>query len=277
MAVTVFLVPLTFTTSGIMANEFNVPKVTLYRSLVGLICALWIVERGLIPAVGSPVPKLSPSVIAVATHLKRKAQLWQLLAAITASGVMVGLYAGIQYYGFDLFGIRPQGSGVVSSVGNSIFAGAYMLMVAPLFLALAFKSNPTSPSLARTVFWTIPLAILVLGMAFTQARGPWIGLAAGLATFLTLVWLSMGWRAPLRVFLMSAAAIAITWAVVTFNPAARADLTPRALSAGRAVISTLATEFSSLENPSASPTAERLQGDETQSDIPTSMETRRLL
>ena len=30
-----------------MANGFVVPKVTLYRSLVGMICALWLIEGGL--------------------------------------------------------------------------------------------------------------------------------------------------------------------------------------------------------------------------------------
>lgn len=37
---TVFLVPLTFVSPGVMANGFDVPKVTLYRSLIGLMCAL---------------------------------------------------------------------------------------------------------------------------------------------------------------------------------------------------------------------------------------------
>ena len=44
---TVFLVPLAFATPGVMSNGFDVPRVTLYRSMVGLICALWIIEWGL--------------------------------------------------------------------------------------------------------------------------------------------------------------------------------------------------------------------------------------
>ena len=48
---TIFLVPLAFVTSGLMDNPYDVPKVTLYRTLVGMMGALWIIEWGL--AVGT--------------------------------------------------------------------------------------------------------------------------------------------------------------------------------------------------------------------------------
>jgi len=61
---TVFLVPLMFVSPGLMANGFDVPKVTLYRSLVGLMCALWIIEGRLIPsALGANIPRLSPRLL----------------------------------------------------------------------------------------------------------------------------------------------------------------------------------------------------------------------
>lgn len=41
---TILLVPLAFVTPGVMGNGYDVPKVTLYRSLVGLTFALWILE-----------------------------------------------------------------------------------------------------------------------------------------------------------------------------------------------------------------------------------------
>ncbi|MFB3119028.1 MAG: hypothetical protein ACE1Y2_00705, partial [Stenotrophomonas maltophilia] len=206
---TLFLVPLMFVSPGLMANGFDVPKVTLYRSLVGIMCALWIIEGGLIrPAFGTGISRLSPSFfrewllaqpgrwvlvaawmwmasylistllspsipvslwgrepaldgnsfyntlshfllfLLVATHLKREAQLWRLLGAITASGLVAGIYAVMQFYGLDPFGIHMAGGGVVSSLGNPIFAGAFLLMVAPTTLALALKSNGASGSSA---------------------------------------------------------------------------------------------------------------------------------
>jgi len=342
---TVFLVPLMFVSPGLMDNGFDVPKVTLYRSLVGLMCALWIIEVGLTrPALGAGIPRLSlsllrkwlgaqpgrwvlvaawmllashlistllsPSIpvslwgrepaldgnsfyntlshfllfLVVATHLKRAAQLWRLLGAITASGVVVGLYAVLQYYGLDPFGIHVAGPGVVSSLGNPIFAGAFLLMVAPVTLALALKSNGSPASPARTICWVIPLTILVLGMVFTQARGPWVGLAAGLAVFLVLLGMAMGWRASLRALSMVAAAFALTWAIATFipAPAGRVDLAPRALSAGSAVFSTLAAELPGSGAPSGTTTsATSTSATPTIATptiaTPTSMETRLLL
>ena len=43
----VFFVPLVFATTEFMANGYEVPKVTLDRSLVGILGALCIIELGL--------------------------------------------------------------------------------------------------------------------------------------------------------------------------------------------------------------------------------------
>ena len=132
----------------------------------------------------------------------------------------------------------------MSSIGNPIFTGAFLLMVTPIILALALKSNGASGSPIWSLWWIIPLTIPVLGMAFTLARGPWAGLAVGLATLLALLGIAMEWRNSFRALMMSAAAIAITWSIVTFipTPAGGADLAPRALSVGSAVISSLTAE-----------------------------------
>ena len=207
---TLFIVPLMFVSPGLMGNGFNVPKVTLYRSIVGLMCALWIIEGGLTrPALVAGIPRLSPRLLTqwlraqpgrwmmvapwllmanylistllspsipvslwgrepaldgnsfyntlchfllflvVATHLKSAERLWRLLGIITASGVVAGLYAGLQYYGLDPFGIDVAGGRVVSSLRNPIFAGAFLLMAVPLTLAQALKSNGVSASPIR--------------------------------------------------------------------------------------------------------------------------------
>jgi hypothetical protein len=41
----------------------------------------------------------------VATHLKTTPQLWRLMGAVIASGMLVGFYAGLQFYGLDPFGV----------------------------------------------------------------------------------------------------------------------------------------------------------------------------
>ena len=61
---TVFFVPLMFVSPALMENGFAVPKVTLYRSLVGLICALWIIEAGLTHStLGARIPNHSLTLV----------------------------------------------------------------------------------------------------------------------------------------------------------------------------------------------------------------------
>jgi hypothetical protein len=141
------------------------------------------------------------------------------LATIAATGTVIGFYGVLKFYGLDPFGVRVAGPSVVSSFGNPIFMGAFLLMVEPVILAWALKSNVASVSPARIIWWVIPLTILVLAMVFTQARGPWKGLAAGLTVFFAFLGIAVGWRASLRSLAMSGAAIGLTWAIVTFVPA----------------------------------------------------------
>lgn len=340
---TVFLVPLTFIDPESMALGFIIPKVTLYRSLVGVICALWLIERALgSPIIGEAISRtqlgqikgwllsnpsriiivaawavltthlistlLSSSItvsfwgkepaldgnsfyntlshfilfLVVATHTQTKAQLWRLYGAVIASGLLVGSYAVLQFYGLDPLGIHSGGTGVVSSLGNPIFVGAFLLMVVPLTMTFALKSCGTTPSRMRTFWGIIALTILLLGMAFTIARGPWVGLAAALLVFLAIISISIGWRASLRAIMTFAAAFAVTWAIVTFMPVpsgtAAADPLPRAVSAGSAVVSTLSPDL---------PGVRPLSTAETDADLPdginntpvtlTSMETRLLV
>ena len=218
--VNAFLVPLIFLGPGLMDVGFDVPKVTLYRSLVGLICALWIIEVSptfsffmgrmlrfsprliwawllaqpsrwvlvaawmflasylistlLYPSISVSLWGSEPALggnsfynnlshfllfFVLVTHIKTSPQLWRLLGAIVAAGVVIGLYAVIQYYGFDPFGVRGAGPGAISSLGNPIFAGSFLLMAAPVTLALALKPNGDSASPTRTICWVNPLTI----------------------------------------------------------------------------------------------------------------------
>ncbi|MCI0781098.1 MAG: tetratricopeptide repeat protein [Chloroflexi bacterium] len=308
----IFLVPLLFATPAILSNGYDVPKVTLYRSLVGLMGALWVIEWGLMPrSLVGQVPRLSlvqfsrwllgqptrwvvvaagtvvvagllstllsPSIpvslwgsepatdgysfyntichfvmfAVIATHLKTSAQLWRLLGAVVASGVAVGLYGISQYYRLDPFGVDFVG-GVVSSLGNPIFTGAFLLMVVPVTVAMALRYHRSPAAPATATFWVGTLTVILLAIAFTQARGPWMGLTASVFTLLGLVFFGAGWRATVRAGVLIGAALAVTWAVVTFvsPPPSRAGhsipqvfLGSRALSIRADVQAALATEL----------------------------------
>ena len=280
---TLFLVPLMFATPSVINNGYDLPKVTLYRSLIGLLSALWVIEWGLIlPGREGHLPRLSwarvrgllllqptrwvaaaaslvlasslistllsPSIpvslwgsepaldgsgfyntlshfvlfAVLSTHLKTSAQLWRLFAAIAISGVVVGFYGILQYYGLDPVGVHLGGARVVSSLGNSAVAAAFLLMVIPLTIALILRSRGTRVLSIGTAPWVALLAVPLLAIAFTQARGPVVGLVAALTVFLFLLAMAMGWRTAVHAGAVLAVSAALTWAVVTF-------ITPRIL------------------------------------------------
>jgi len=287
------LVPALFFTPGVMSNGYEVPKVTLYRSLVGLMAALWIIEWGLafrpmgryFPMVSWAEARatlsrhparyvvigaclvlvsnllstlLSPSIgvslwgrepaldgygfynalshfilfAVVATHLKTTGQLWRLLGAIVASGVVVGVYGILQYFGLDPFGVHIVGGRVGSTLGNPIFTAAFLLMVVPVTLAVLLRSDGSPASPVVTAIWVAALTVTLLTIVFTQSRGPFVGLAVSLSGFLVLILIALGWRTTLRAGILIAASVGITWAVVTFAPAPRSPASPasRAIS-----------------------------------------------
>ena len=69
---------------------------------------------------------------------------------------------------------------------------------------------PFIPSLALALLWSAILTAQLLGIYFTFARGPWVGITIALAGFLGLVAIFAGWRALGR----AAAIIAFTVALL---------------------------------------------------------------
>lgn len=64
----------------------------------------------------------------LATHVKTHSQLWMLLTAIMAMGVIVSGYAVLQHYGNDFLHLSEQtGGNVTAFMGNKIFASTVML------------------------------------------------------------------------------------------------------------------------------------------------------
>ena len=165
----------------------------------------------------------------IATHLKTRGQLWRLIGAIVAMGTLVAGYAILQHYGHDFLDLLEQTGGGASEVsvfmGNSLFAGATLMMVIPLTLVAAVLSlghmqwgprrswprlAPFIPSLALALLWSAILTAQLLGIYFTFARGPWVGITIALAGFLGLVAIFAGWRALGR----AAAILAFTVALL---------------------------------------------------------------
>lgn len=168
----------------------------------------------------------------VTTHLKTSPQLWRLLSAVAAMGLVVAGFAIFQHYGHDLLGaLESSGGGqarVTSTVGNAVFAGALMLIPIAVSLMLAAISleqisvagqskGRRWPSISHMTIagvWALVLTIQFLGIVFTFSRGPWLGTILALLVFLLLTVLMVGWRALTWASLIVGIAALLTFAII---------------------------------------------------------------
>ena len=157
---------------------------------------------------------LSYIVIALLTaaHLRRPDQLRRLLHTIIITSLPISIYGVIQHFAIDPL---PWGGDVQTRVsanaGNPIFLAAYLIMAFFLTLeriyssfAFLLSSEETNGEGAdeaaetRRRSFDVPSALvggsylfvlIVQGLAifWTQSRGPWLGLAAGLYIFVLLL------------------------------------------------------------------------------------------
>jgi O-antigen ligase len=155
---------------------------TLYSASFSI--SLW----GKVPALdGYPLYTTASYVLlfaVIATHLRTSAQVWRLLAAVAAAGVVAGTFGVLQNAGLDPFADPVRGR-VIATLGNAVFAGAFLALTIPVTLGLAIaKGRRAGP-------WLIPLASVAVAvqawaLVLTLSRGPWMGLGVALLLFAML-------------------------------------------------------------------------------------------
>lgn len=134
----------------------------------------------------------------LALHIQTPTQRHRLATVIVVTGSLVALtpFAEALLRAKSPLTWRPGGS-----LGNSIFLGAYLIMVIPFTLAHAISNsssrNPHS-QIRNRFGWGVALALQLFALLVTQSRGPWVGALAGLAVFATL----MFWQTHRRLVLV---------------------------------------------------------------------------
>jgi tetratricopeptide (TPR) repeat protein len=154
--------------------------------------------------------------LAIILLVREPTQRERIVTTILLASFPVAIYAVMQHFGYDPIAWR---SDVVSrpygSAGNAIFLGAFLIMVAPLTLARTIerltRSRPIGfgPTLVGGAY-AVLLAVQLLAIVYSNSRGPFIGLAAGL-TFFALVF-----AARRRLRRLSVAIIALAVMVAVF-------------------------------------------------------------
>ncbi len=130
--------------------------------------------------------------LAILRGLRTRSQLNRLLTVVILSSLPVSLYGLVQHYGADpLPWAGDVQTRVSSTLGNSTFAAAYLIMVVPL-TALRVLENVVEIFQSRRrwmgnllggVGYLFILGAGLLALWYTQSRGPWLGLL-GAAFFL---------------------------------------------------------------------------------------------
>ncbi len=141
----------------------------------------------------------------VALDTLRTRRQWQRLQyTVILVSVPIALYGILQHYRLDPL---PWGGDtterVAANMGNAIFVAAYLILAVPLTLErmihatqrmLLDKDGSTTDALTSGTLLFV-LVIQLVAIIFTQSRGPWLGLAAGLYVFLLLALTSLRQRA----------------------------------------------------------------------------------
>ena len=161
----------------------------------------------------------------IITHLRSRAQLNRVFYAVILTSLPISIYGIIQHYGLDPL---PWGGDVkervAANMGNAIFVAAYLIIALFLTLerliasvaSLLSEEKGTTADALRAGGYLFILAVQVVAIVFTQSRGPWLGLAAGLYVFGLMGVLLLGrWATRrLRVAPWLAAAVRPLWAVI---------------------------------------------------------------
>lgn len=169
----------------------------------------------------------------IATRLKTVPQLWRLLGAIAAMGLVVAGYGVLQHYGYDFLDLTELSGGgdtgrVTSFMGNAVFSGAAMLVPISVSLMLATinmerfgkagwnfsRRDHRMQGLLVLAWWVLALTVQLLGITFTLSRGPWLGTGLALMSFVVLAAIFAGRRALGPAALILALSVALTLTVV---------------------------------------------------------------
>ncbi|MFQ6059251.1 MAG: tetratricopeptide repeat protein, partial [Anaerolineae bacterium] len=124
--------------------------------------------------------------------LRTREQLDRLITTMILVSLPIALYGVVQHYGLDpLPWLGDVTTRVASSMGNSIFVAAYLIMVVPLTLArlvdslsaiLADREDVVSHFVLAACYIFVLIAQLAC-IFFSQSRGPWLGLMGGVFFF----------------------------------------------------------------------------------------------
>lgn len=157
-------------------------------------------------------------------NLRQRAQVDRLVTTIILTSLPVALYGVLQHYSLDPV---PWGGNtsvrVASTLGNSIFVSAYLIMAIPLtlmrivssFTDILNKKEDLLFNVLRGTLYVFIFSLQIITIYFSGSRGPLLGLLAGL--FLMVLLLSLVWGKRWLTYFIIFSALAGSIILIVFN------------------------------------------------------------
>lgn len=150
--------------------------------------------------------------ILIADALRSSLQVDRLITALIVVSVPVAIYGWLQYFGLDsLEWDTTSLSPVHSTVGYSLYLGAFLAMVIPFTLFRIFGGQADGHY--RPFPFVLILVLQVCCLLFTLSRGAWLGLLGGCMVFF---WL-MAYRWRMKHLFIFSVVILITGGFLLFS------------------------------------------------------------
>ncbi len=152
-------------------------------------------------------------------NLNTPRQFERLVTIVLLASLPVALYGVLQHSGIEpLFLGKDYSSRVISTIGNPIFLGAYLIMVIPLAFGRLLVSlrvllgggrlaSSRRSMLLEVIGYSSLLLLQLICLLYTKARGPWFGLLGGILLLAILVALRYGMRKLLLIAIVMGVAL----------------------------------------------------------------------
>ncbi|RLT46594.1 MAG: hypothetical protein DWI64_07240, partial [Chloroflexi bacterium] len=132
--------------------------------------------------------------LAVATELRQRAQRQRLVGTLLAASCVVSVHGIAQHFGMEpAMWEYDLGLRIISTLGNPIFAGAFLAMAMPLTLACALPLWQARN--ARGFVYAALLALQSIALWWTGSRGPLLAALCALGFMLLIHFAQAGRRA----------------------------------------------------------------------------------
>jgi O-antigen ligase/predicted negative regulator of RcsB-dependent stress response len=157
----------------------------------------------------------------IVLNLHTTRQVEQLITVTLLASLPIALYGVLQHSGFDpIFPQYDHSSRVISTIGNPIFLGAYLIMVTPLafgrllislraLLGMGQSASSHHSMFLEVAGYSSLLLLQLTCLLYTKARGPWFGLLGGALLFAILITLRHGMKKLLLIATAVGAAVIV--------------------------------------------------------------------